>query len=111
MLSTETKSVQAIVHAGRIDSRSLDIVGKRNHANGLPDTQTYTRGNTSVQALDTIGLVDVRQCVEDCLFLGGSNRVGGLHGGLHLDSNDCGYSRQRELETRVAIRCGLPSIG
>jgi hypothetical protein len=68
--------------------RSLDVVGKRNHADGLPDTQTYTRGNTSVQTLDTVGLVDVRQGVEDCLFLGGSNGICGFHGGLHFNSND-----------------------
>lgn len=70
------------------DSRSLDVISKGDHANRLPDTQTYTRGNTSVQALDTVRLVNVGQGVQDGLFLRSSYGVGRLHGGLHFDSND-----------------------
>lgn len=46
----------------------LNIISKRHHADGLPDTQSYTRGNTTVEALDSILLVYERECVHDREF-------------------------------------------
>ena len=46
-------------------------------------TKTDTGSDTSVQTLETVGLVDVGEGVEDSLF-SGSVRVGVLDGGLHL---------------------------
>lgn len=72
------------------DSRSLDVIGKRDHADRLPDPQPDPRGDTPVQSLDPVLLVDVREGVGDRLLLSGSGGVGRLDGGLHLDSDDCG---------------------
>jgi len=46
-------------------------------------TKTDTGSDTSVETLETVGLVDVVEGVEDSLF-SGSIGVHGLDGGLHL---------------------------
>ena len=65
---------------------NLDVVGERNHAHRLPDTESNTRSNTTVKAFDAVLLVDEGESVED-RQLGGSVRVGsGLGHGLHLEN-------------------------
>jgi hypothetical protein len=86
---TSAYSLMIKTPPGARHSRSLDVIRKRDHADSLPDSQPDPRGDTPVQSLDPVLLVDVRQRVGDRLFLGGSDGVGGLHGGLHLDSDDC----------------------
>lgn len=65
------------------DSRSLDVVGKGDHADGLPRAETNSGADASVETLDAVGLVDVLEGVEDRLLCG----AGGVHRlerGLHL---------------------------
>lgn len=54
---------------------SFDIISERDHADGLPDAKTDTRGDTTVEALDTVLFVDVRQCVQDRQLFGTTCRA------------------------------------
>lgn len=60
-------------------------ITKGNHAHGLPDTQADTGGNTTVETLETVVLVDVLGSVADSHLLGS---VGILLLALHLDTDD-----------------------
>lgn len=48
--------------SGLLDPFLGDIT-KRNHTDGLPDTKTDTWNNTTVEAANTAGLVDVAESV------------------------------------------------
>lgn len=56
-----------------------------NHANGLPDTKTNARSNTTVEAADAILAVNVAESVSDRHLLGA---VGVLLLALHLDADN-----------------------
>lgn len=60
-------------------------ITKTDHADGLPDTETDSGGDTTVQTLDTVVLVDVLGGLCDGQVLGS---VGILLLGLHLDTDD-----------------------
>lgn len=71
--------------AGGLLDELLCHVSERNHAHGLPYSETNTRSDTTVQTLETVLLVDVGEGVADCHLLG-SVRVLGL--GLHFYAHD-----------------------
>jgi hypothetical protein len=60
-------------------------VTKSNHADGLPDAQTDTGGDTTVETLHTVLRVDVLESLADSHVLG---TVGILLLALHLDTDD-----------------------
>lgn len=66
-------------------SRSLDIVGKADHADRLPRAESDTGRDTSVETLETVCVVDVGKRVEHGLFRR-SSRVLAFDSGLHLVS-------------------------
>ena len=63
----------------------LGHIAERNHAHGLPHTQTDTRHHTAVQALDAGLAVDVLEGVADGHLLG---PVGVVLLALHLHAHD-----------------------
>ena len=52
------------------DIPGLDVVGERDHAHCLPDTETYPGGDAAVEALDAVLLVNIGEGVYNCRFLG-----------------------------------------
>lgn len=69
----------------KILNHLLGHVAERNHAHGLPHTQTNTGHHAAVQALDTRLAVDVLEGVADGHFLG---PVGVVFLALHLHAHD-----------------------
>lgn len=63
----------------------LRHIAERNHAHGLPYTQTDTRHHTAVQALDARLAVDVAESVADGHLLG---PVGVVFLALHFHAHD-----------------------
>lgn len=60
------------------------IIREGYHADGLPDTQSYTRSNAAVETLNAIFFVDEAQSIHD-RELSGSVGIGSPLGhGLHL---------------------------
>lgn len=81
-------------------------VTKGNHADGLPDTETDTRGDTAVEALHAVLGVDVAEGVADSHLLGA---VGILLLALHLDADDLdGLVPGAETTTETAGEDLLP---
>lgn len=60
-------------------------VSDSNHANRLPNAETNSRGNTSVEAPDAIVVINVTESVTDRHLLGS---VGVVLLALHLDTDD-----------------------
>lgn len=80
-------------------SRGNLHVTKGDHADCLPDTQSDTRSHTTVKALDTVGLIDILQCLPDGQVL---RAVGVISLALHLDTDDLDRlipSRQATAQT------------
>ena len=71
--------------ASNVLNHLLGHVAERNHAHGLPHTQTDTRHHTAVQALEAGLAVDVPESVADGHLLG---PVGVILFALHLDTHD-----------------------
>ena len=53
----------------------LDVVRKRDHAHRLPDTEANTRSDTTIEAPDSVLLINKRKSVENRQF-SGSVRIG-----------------------------------
>lgn len=71
--------------AGELLYVLFGYVTKSDHANGLPDTQTDTGSDTTVETLHAVLLVDVLEGLADSHVLG---TVGVLLLALHLDADD-----------------------
>lgn len=78
MLSSDLVTSEVLNHF-------LRNIAERNHAHGLPHTQTDTRHHTAVQALDTGLAVDVLEGVADGHLLG---PIGVVFLALHLHAHD-----------------------
>jgi hypothetical protein len=78
MLSSDLVTSEVLNHL-------LRNIAERNHAHGLPHTQTDTRHHAAVQALDTRLAVDVLEGVADGHLLG---PVGVVLLALHLHAHD-----------------------
>lgn len=78
MLSSDLVTSEVLNHL-------LRNITKRNHAHGLPHTQTDTRHHAAVKALDTRLAVDVLESVADGHLLG---PVGVVLLALHLHAHD-----------------------
>lgn len=76
---------QAKIHVGSAHETMVSRTREKRMAHRLPDAETDTRGDTAVEALDTVLAVDVRERVGD-RRLGRAVRVSGGRLGhrLHL---------------------------
>lgn len=71
--------------ASKVLNHLLGNIAERNHAHGLPHTQTDTRHYTAVKALETRLAVDILESVADGHLLG---PVGVVLLALHLHAHD-----------------------
>lgn len=71
--------------ASELSNVFSSLVTETDHEDGLPHTQTNTRGDTSVETLEAVSLVNVLEGLGNSQVLGS---VGINSLGLHLDSND-----------------------
>lgn len=95
MVSSEVSHGKSIRHVGK----NVHVT-KSHHADSLPNTQTNTGRNTTVQTLEAVGIVDILESLADGQVLG-TVRVLSL--ALHLNPNNLNRlvpSRQTTTETR-----------
>lgn len=89
MVVVDGGSRKLVLRGDLLTGELLDIglchVTHGHHAYGLPDTETDTRGQTTVQTADAVGVVDVLEGVADSHLLG---PVGVVLLGLHFDTDD-----------------------